>query len=252
MRRIALHYQPVVDMRTGELIGIEALARWTDALYGNIPVGEFVALAEDSGQIIALGRHVLFEACRQLGDWRARDHQLATFSVAVNVSARQLDDAHFFAHVEQASHESGLPASGLVLELTESAMLHPHPHLRALLDRLRRFGVRLALDDFGAGYSSLSYLHRFPFDVLTIDRALVERVGYSDDGSALVRAVLSVAEALNLSVIAEGIEDRVQQDELLRIGCNLGQGYLLGAPMPAQRFLEWLANDLPAAISLAE
>ena len=166
----------------------------------------------------------------------------AQFTFAANVSARQFDDDDFVEQVEQALRDGGLPADSLVLELTESAMLNLRPQLRVVLERLRQIGVRLALDDFGAGYSSLSYLNRFPFDLLKIDRALVERVGYSADGTALVRAVLAVAEALNLAVIAEGVEERIQQDELLGIGCRLGQGYLLAKPMPPVEFRAWLTQ----------
>ena len=240
--RIGIHYQPVIDMRSGDMTGAEVLARWEDPVHGSIPAGEFIALAEESSQIVALGRHVLLAACRQIGGWRAQQPGLKPFSIAVNVSARQLDDGAFFELVEGALADSGLAPDKLVLELTESAMLHPRPQLRASLERLRRDGIRLALDDFGAGYSSLNYLHRFPFDVLKIDKALVERVGYSADGTALVRAVLSVAEALNLAVVAEGIEETLQRDELVRIGCRLGQGFLLARPMPAPQFLDWLAQ----------
>ena len=251
--RIGLHYQPVIDMRTGDMTGAEVLARWEDSVHGSIPAGEFIALAEESAQIVALGRHVLLAACRQIGQWRAQQPLLPPFSIAVNVSARQLDDGNFFELVEGALAESGMAADKLVLELTESAMLHPRPQLRASLERLRGTGIRLALDDFGAGYSSLNYLHRFPFDVLKIDKALVERVGYSADGTALVRAVLSVAEALHLAVVAEGIEDTLQRDELLRIGCRLGQGFLLARPMPAPQFLDWLARrHAPAAVPAAQ
>ena len=250
--RIAFHYQPVIDMQTGDMASVEVLARWNDSVHGSIP-----AQANSSHwprrarpRSSALGLHVLHVCGMPTGRRLARQAIVIAqvpFSIAVNVSARQLDDEAFFECVEGALHDGGLAASNLVLELTESAMLHPRPQLRTSLERLRRSGVRLSLDDFGAGYSSLSYLHRFPFDLLKIDRALVERVGYSSDGTALVRAVLSVAEALNLAVIAEGVEDTLQQDELLRIGCRLGQGFLLARPMPAPQFLEWLANRWLAA-----
>ncbi len=237
--RIALHYQPVLDLRTGAMVGVEALARWNHPSHGDIPPGEFVALAEESGQIMALGRLVLVQACTQMGAWLRSRPAFAGLSISVNVSARQLDDDGFVDHVQAVLGDSGVPAHALVLELTESVMLKPRPHLRAMLDRLRRSGVRLALDDFGAGYSSLSYLHHYPFDLLKIDRGLIERVAHGEDGRALVRAVLSVAEALHLAVVAEGIEEPRQRDELVRIGCELGQGFLLAHPMPPADFERW-------------
>ncbi|MEO5596941.1 MAG: bifunctional diguanylate cyclase/phosphodiesterase, partial [Lysobacteraceae bacterium] len=238
---ITLNFQPVIDMQTGAMGKVEVLARWVDADFGVMPPAEFVALAEECGQINALGRHVLFTACRQAAQWR-KQPSIGEFAFAVNVSARELDDDHYVEQVEQALSENGLPASALMLELTESAMLNPRPQLRIMLERLRRLGVRLSLDDFGAGYSSLTYLHRFRFDELKIDRALVERVGYSAEGTALVSALLAVAQALKLEVVAEGVEHEAQQAELLRIGCRFGQGYLLARPMAAEQLIEWIAN----------
>jgi diguanylate cyclase (GGDEF)-like protein/PAS domain S-box-containing protein len=225
-----LEFQPVVDLTTRELLGVEALVRWRRGERGLVMPGEFIAVAEESGQIVELGRWVLTDACRRICAWRGSITAGTSLRVAVNVSGRQLQEAGFVTDVRRALEESGLEPENLVIELTESTIMHNTELNLERFRELKKLGVRLSIDDFGTGYSSLSYLHRFPIDILKIDRAFVTRLTESGDGPDIARAVVMLGETLGLETIAEGIEQEDQVTQLLNLGCVAGQGFLFARP----------------------
>ena len=222
-----LEYQPIIALRTGTLLGCEALARWRHPDRGVLMPRQFIHMAEESGHIIELGRFVLQRACE---DWRRWCEEMGLADqglyVTLNVSGRHLQQGELEGDVARALEQTGLAPSNLVIELTESTMMH---NTEANLERLRQLkalGVRLAIDDFGTGYSSLAYLHRFPIDVLKIDRSFVLRLVTEGEGPELARAVVSLGDTLGIDTIAEGIESEPQAEALLALGCIAGQGFL--------------------------
>ncbi|WP_432574795.1 EAL domain-containing protein [Kineococcus sp. SYSU DK005] len=236
-----LHYQPEVDTVSGRLVGCEALLRWTRPGVGPVPPAEFVPVAEGSGLVVELGRRVLTGACAQLARWRAEHPGARELTVWVNVSPHQLGDEGFVDVVAAALAEADLPGTALGLEITESAVMVDPEAARSILGRLRRRGVRVAIDDFGTGYSSLATLRTLPVDVVKIDRSFTARLGEGPGDLRIVDAVVSMAHALDLVVVAEGVEHEHQRRALRALGCDLVQGYLLGRPAPAERFEELLA-----------
>jgi diguanylate cyclase (GGDEF)-like protein len=240
-----LVYQPTFCLRSEQIVGVEALLRWRHPTRGEIPPDRFIPLAEQSGLIAPIGRWVLGEACRQAAAWHARG---LTIGVAVNVSARQLDDDELLADVRGALQLSGLPPQALTLEITETALMRDADATAERLTLLKGLGVRIAIDDFGTGYSSLAYLRQFPADVLKIDRAFVGGITTSRASAAVVHALVQLGEALELETLAEGIEERAQLKALQRESCDLGQGFLLSRPGPAsaiERLLEGGAASVP-------
>jgi EAL domain-containing protein (putative c-di-GMP-specific phosphodiesterase class I) len=221
-----IEFQPVVDLNNRELLGIEALVRWNHPEQGLVLPGAFIPTAEESGQIIELGRWVLIEACRQVRAWRDTVAAGDGLRVAVNISGRHLQHGDLVADVRHALEASGLEPGNLVIELTESTIMHNTEVNLERFRELKALGVRLAIDDFGMGYSSLSYLHRFPIDILKIDRAFVSRLTEQDDGPELARAVVMLGETLGLETVAEGIEEEDQVAKLVQLGCVAGQGFL--------------------------
>ncbi|MGE0466626.1 MAG: putative bifunctional diguanylate cyclase/phosphodiesterase [Steroidobacteraceae bacterium] len=221
-----VEYQPVVDLTHRELLGIEALVRWNHPEQGLVMPGAFIPTAEESGQIIELGRWVLLEACRSVRAWRDSIVAGDGLRVAVNISGRHLQHADLVADVRYALEESGLEPGNLVIELTESTIMHNTDLNLERFRELKALGVKLAIDDFGMGYSSLSYLHRFPIDILKIDRSFVSRLTEQDDGPELARAVVMLGQTLGLETVAEGIELEDQVAKLLELGCVAGQGFL--------------------------
>ncbi len=240
---LVLHYQPILDLEARTIHSIEALVRWNHPTRGLVQPDDFIPMAEETGLIIDIGRYVLREACWQTMQWRSLPgaHDLG---VSVNVSSHQLYDGRFVADVEIALRDSGLPPTSLILELTESALLSDTSRVHHRLATLRDLGVRIAIDDFGTGYSSLAYLRSFPIDFLKIDRSFVNELGgeSNDQGRALVRSIISIGHNLDLLVIAEGIEHPAQLDELGAAGCDFGQGYFFGFPVPPDEFPEVLAR----------
>jgi diguanylate cyclase (GGDEF)-like protein/PAS domain S-box-containing protein len=227
-----LEYQPVVDLRTMRLLGVEALTRWRHPERGVLMPRQFIGLAEESGHIIELGRWVLRTACT---DWHQWCHDLqggAQLHVAVNVSGRHLQQDDLVRDVAQAIAESGIEPGRVVIELTESTIMHNTEANLERLGQLKALGVKLAVDDFGTGYSSLSYLHRFPIDVLKIDRSFVGRLATDGDGPELARAVVRLGETLGLETVAEGVESEAQSAALIALGCVAGQGFLFSPPVP--------------------
>ncbi|MEV6488453.1 bifunctional diguanylate cyclase/phosphodiesterase [Actinoplanes sp. NPDC051633] len=228
---LALHYQPTVDMRTGEIVGFEALVRWYHPVRGVVSPLDFIPIAEATGLIVPLGRWVLAEACRQAVEWGAgRGRRL---KMAVNVSVRQFDHCDLASLVSQVLAETGMPADQLCLEMTESVLLTDTDENLTQLVRVKALGVTLAMDDFGTGFSSLAYLRRFPMDVLKIDRSFVERLGGDDEDEALVHTIVRLGQSLGMQTVAEGIEDGAQLAALREMGCDFAQGYLLSRPLPA-------------------
>jgi diguanylate cyclase (GGDEF)-like protein/PAS domain S-box-containing protein len=221
-----LEYQPIVDLGTGSLLGVEALVRWRHPEAGVLSPNRFIAVAEECGQIVRLGRWVLLEACRGLRGWRECVAGGNGLRVSVNISGRHLQHGELLQDVANALQKSGLEPSNLVIELTESTIMYNTEATLKYLEQLKALGVRLAIDDFGTGYSSLSYLHRFPIDILKIDRSFVSRLTNSENGPELARAVITLGDTLGLDTVAEGIEYEPQVSALLELGCVAGQGFL--------------------------
>jgi EAL domain-containing protein (putative c-di-GMP-specific phosphodiesterase class I) len=225
-----LHYQPIVELHSGYLLGVEALVRWRHPERGLIGPLEFIPVAEETGQIVTLGRWVLAQACREVRVWQARLPEGRQVRVGVNVSAVQLSKSDICADVRKALTLSEIDPGCLVIELTESVLMQNSEDVLATLAQLKKLGVRIAIDDFGTGYSSLSYLHRFPIDILKIDRSFVEQLGSIQEGAGLARAIITLGDTLGLEVVAEGIELEQQQRELIELGCVAGQGYYYSKP----------------------
>ena len=221
---LLLHYQPTWELQSGRLVGFEALVRWQHPERGLLPPGLFIPVAEETGLIHDIGRLVLREACRQGAAWVAMHPELAGMSLAVNLSAPNLRDPSLSGYVAECLVETGLPAECLVLEMTESMLIEHSIQMIEQLQRLKALGVRLAIDDFGTGFSSLSYLHRFPVDILKIDRSFIERVVSTSD-SEFVRTIVQLGRSLSLTTIAEGIEGQDQLTALRLTGCEQGQGF---------------------------
>jgi len=232
-QELELHYQPEIDARTGRVIAVEALLRWHHPMRGLVSPAEFIPLAEQTGLIVPMGDWVLRAACAQAAAWRRG--KLAPVRVAVNLSARQFEDADFVARVEDALEESGLEPTALELEITESMVARDATQAAKWLSDLRSLGIRVMVDDFGTGYSSLAHLKRFPIDGLKIDRSFVQNLPTDRHDASITRAVIAMAHELGLEVVAEGVEVQEQLAFLREHGCDLAQGYLFGAPMPADR-----------------
>ena len=231
--RFYLHYQPQVSLENGTLVGAEALLRWSDPVHGEVSPARFIPVAEETGFISELGDFVLREAVSQTATWLARGLRVP---VAVNISALQFQQPHFVDRVLEVLAENGLPGEMLELELTESILLGDMSTILAQLHELARQGVRLAIDDFGTGYSSLGYLKRLPIDRLKIDRSFVKDLPGDASDAAIVRSVVDMARALELTVIAEGVETAEQRDHLAAMGCHEAQGYLYARPLSMQDF----------------
>jgi diguanylate cyclase (GGDEF)-like protein/PAS domain S-box-containing protein len=233
-----LEYQPIVDLGTGSLLGVEALVRWRHPEAGVLTPNRFIPVAEECGQIVRLGRWVLLEACRGLRAWRGCVAGGNGLRVSVNISGRHLQHGELLQDVAAALESSGLEPQNLVIELTESTIMYNTEATLKHLEQLKALGVRLAIDDFGTGYSSLSYLHRFPIDILKIDRSFVSRLTNSENGPELARAVITLGDTLGLDTVAEGIELEPQVSALLDLGCVAGQGFLFAKAGPLEALSE--------------
>jgi diguanylate cyclase (GGDEF)-like protein/PAS domain S-box-containing protein len=229
---LLLHYQPVVTLQSGAIAGFEALVHWNHPQRGLLRPLEFVPLAEETGLVVPIGEWVLREACRQTRAWQAKYGQHLT--VGVNLSARQFLNVDVVETVSRALRDSGLPPRTLRLELTESMLMDNASRAALVLADLRSLGVSLDLDDFGTGYSSLSYLHNFRLDTLKIDRSFVARGTEAGGSWEIVSAIVNLARGLRLTLIAEGVENDQQLEELRKLGCEYGQGYLFGRPLAAE------------------
>ncbi len=235
---VTLHYQPQLDLATGQIQGVEALLRWRHEKFGDVPRSRFIPLAEETGLIRPLGEWALREACRQVASWSAvlNPKNSTPLRVAVNLSARQLAQPDVVSKIQSVIRETEILPSMLELEITETALLYSggaaaERTLRAISD----LGIRLSVDDFGTGYSSLSYLRRFPFNSVKIDPSFVRELTDQTRSQAIIRAVIDLAHALDLSVVAEGVETAMQRDLLRSLGCDAMQGYLFSPAVPADR-----------------
>ena len=240
-----VHYQPVVDLHDSAVRGAEALLRWRHPQRGTISPADFIPVAEDTGLINELGRFVLDAACREAAKWP--EH----VRIAVNVSPVQFRGPTLALNVAAALAASGLAPSRLELEITEAVLMRDDEAALATLHQLRALGVRIALDDFGTGYSSLSYLHRFPFDKIKIDRSFVKNIGAEGASSAIIQAVVNIAEASNMTTTAEGVEQEWQRELLRELGCTEMQGYLFSPPVSAAEIARLMAGARDKAASAA-
>ena len=244
---LALHYQPIVDLRTGRLRSLEALMRWKDEQLGQVSPSTFIPIAEESGLMAALGAWTIEQACRQSVQWRAA-HGVSG-PIAVNVSAVQVQRGEFEQDLRRIMAEYSVPPGMLELEVTESALVHDGAHLAALSSRLREMGVGIAIDDFGTGYSNLLYLKHFHPSKIKIDRSFVQTITSIPEDRAIVRAVIDMAHAIGAKVVAEGVESAEVGRLLCELGCDEAQGYHFARPGPASGMGEWLRGGADQAWS---
>jgi diguanylate cyclase (GGDEF)-like protein len=243
-REFVLHYQPIISLATGEALALEALVRWQHPRRGLVPPLEFIPLAEETGAIVAIGRHVLGRACQDLSSWRKRFPGSATL-VNVNLSARQLQQPGFIEDVRDALEAEQLQPSSLVLEITETVLMQDAEATVEKLQRLKSLGVRLAVDDFGTGYSSLRYLRDFPLDLIKIAKPFVDGIAAGRRESSLAQAIVDLGQLFELQVVAEGVEDEDQLARLRSMGCAFGQGFLFARPLPADELEALLGQEGP-------
>jgi len=236
---LELWYQPLVSLRSGAIVGVEGLLRWTHPERGVVSPGEFIPVAEESGFILELGEWVLEEGCRQLRDWQQALPDVPPFSLSLNLSARQFQHPGLVEAVRRTIDAFGLDPACLQLEITEGVVMRS----AARVHELKEIGVRVLIDDFGTGYSSLGYLERLEVDGLKVDRTFVDGLGHTRADTAIVHTVITLAHALDLEVTAEGIQTLAQQNHLRRLGCHRGQGYLFSQPLPASEMQALLAQQ---------
>ncbi|GGK12728.1 putative signaling protein [Pilimelia terevasa] len=247
---LSLHYQPIVDLQRGGLTGFEALLRWEHPVHGRVSPVDFIPIAEDTGLIVPIGDWILHEAAAQLQQWRqARPADAPELHVSVNVAVRQLRGDRLLDTVRRVLADTGLPASALWLEITESGAMEDLDSALATMRVLHGLGITICIDDFGTGYSSLSYLRMLPAEIVKIDRSFVQGMDEEDGDEAIVRTVVAMAHALGRRVVAEGVETEAQRDRLRALDCDLAQGYLFGAPRPPSADTAWLTLPTPAPVS---
>lgn len=256
---LAMHYQPIVSLTDGRLVGFEALLRWHHAKKGMIPPFRFIPIAEDSGLILPMTVWILHQTCLQLAEWQRIGPEYRDLMVSVNISGKHLAKNELIDDVVGALQASHVVPSTLKLEITESTAMENAEHSISILNKLKEIGVQLSIDDFGTGYSSLSHLHRLPFDTLKIDRSFVSRVGEHGEDSEVLQTVISLAKNLKMRVIAEGIETHSQLAVLQNLGCDYGQGYLLAKPKAVPETEEllykrpiWMPTETPSEPSTTE
>jgi diguanylate cyclase len=238
---LVLHYQPSVDLASGRITAVEALVRWQHPTRGMVPPDKFIPLADETGLIGEVGQWVLFEACRQTKLWH--DQGISWLKVSVNVSAVQFRRGDLSRVVADALAQTGLPASCLDLEITETVLMQEAEATIATLNGLKAMGVSVSVDDFGTGYSSLAYLKRFPIDTLKIDKSFMRDVNADSHNAAIVRTVIALAKSLGLESIAEGVETREQVAFLRAEGCDRLQGYFFSKPLPASTFYQFVQGQ---------
>ena len=234
-KELVLHYQPVIDLITGKIIGVEALVRWCHPELGLLPPDKFVPLAVESGSIVKIGKWVLHEACRQAKSWQ--DAGLEPAFIAVNLSSIELDQLQLINHVAEALHATGLDPSKLELEINESVLMQDIDGSTRILNELKRMGVKIVMDNFGTGYSSLNHLRRLPIDTIKIGQSLVQDIANKSDSSVIITAIIALARNLGMQIRAEGVQSQAQLDFLKQANCHHVQGFLLTPPVSAEHFL---------------
>lgn len=239
-------FQPIVSLENEKLVGAEALARWNNSVYGQVSPSEFISIAEETGEIVAIGYWVLERACRQAKAW-IESTGLTNFTMSVNLSGKQLQRQDVVARVAEILEVTGLPAANLMLEITESILMEDKTDIIAKMNELKALGLRLALDDFGTGYSSLSTLRLFPIDNLKVDRSFICRIDKEEGAMAIVEAITAMAKSMKMSVTGEGVESLVQKDLICRLGCANGQGYYFDRPLSPDEFRQRLIDAQMAA-----
>jgi EAL domain-containing protein (putative c-di-GMP-specific phosphodiesterase class I) len=240
-QELQLYYQPIVNLSTGAIAGVEALIRWQHPKLGVVLPDQFIAIAEESGLIVPIGHWVLREACRQAKEWR--DDGLSEMRLAVNISAVELRSKEFVAGVESILADTGFDPKCLELELTETFLMQDSKSTSLVLSAIKALGVQLALDDFGTGYSSLSYMRRFPIDTLKVDRSFVRDLTMDASDASVVNAVINMGRSLHMRVVAEGVEAPDQLLFLKEHGCSEAQGYHFSRPLPAREFAVWTRRN---------
>jgi diguanylate cyclase (GGDEF)-like protein/PAS domain S-box-containing protein len=244
--QLSINYQPLIRLDDGRMLGAEALLRWTHPELGLVPPVEFIPLAEESGLILSIGSYVLNEACHQLKAWQVEHPDRHPDYISVNLSVRQFQrEGHVVEEVRSALQQAGIDGSQLMLEITESVLMEDRAPIVRDLEALRKLGVRIAIDDFGTGYSALSYLREFPIDTVKMDRSFVHNLGHGSADSALVRSVVELGEALDMQIIAEGIEAQGQLDSVTGLRCDIGQGYFFAPPLDADAMRDLLNGEEP-------
>ena len=238
-----VYYQPISCLKTGKLAGFEALARWKHPTKGIVSPGEFIPVAEETGAIIPLGTWILKQACQQMQLWHEKYPQTSSLQISVNLSGKQLREQSLLEKIDSILQETALPGKYLKLEITESSLIENIEVATQTLLDIKSRDIKLSMDDFGTGYSSLSYLHRFPVDILKIDRSFVQDIQINKGNYAIVKAIVTLAHVLNMEVIAEGIEDTYQLDQLKLLNCEYGQGYYFAKPLNKQQAEELIANS---------
>ena len=232
-RAFTVHYQPIICLQTGRIVSFEALVRWRHPTRGMVSPAEFIPVAEDTGMLLDIGRHVLTESCRQMASWRSRYGDDAPRVICVNVSCRQFAQTNLIAEIQSILHDTGLESSCLHLEITESAFIGDVRTAHSTLNRLQSLGIEWSIDDFGTGYSSLSYLHRLQAGTVKIDRSFVSRLGHAERGAEMVIAITGLAHNFAMEVIAEGVETEEQLACVRQLGCDYAQGYYFSKPLEA-------------------
>jgi diguanylate cyclase (GGDEF)-like protein/PAS domain S-box-containing protein len=246
--QLRVHYQPFVDLATDEVTGFETLVRWHHPRRGLLPPDEFLSVAEETGLIVPIGRYVLLEGCRQIRELQRKHPENSSLKVTVNLSNKQFFQADLFDQIAEALAASGLDPACLGLEITEGVIIRQADSASSRFSRLKSLGVQLYLDDFGKGYSSLNYLHRFPMDILKIDRSFVSRIEEAEGNFAIVKAIVTLAHQLGMEVVAEGIQTAEQRARLRGLGCEYGQGYFLSPPVPANEVEQLLMRRVRTAV----
>jgi EAL domain-containing protein (putative c-di-GMP-specific phosphodiesterase class I) len=228
---LRVYYQPEVEIESGRLVGMEALVRWQHPQRGLISPSEFMPIAEETGLVVPIGKWVMHEACRQVKEWQDTYRRDIALVVSVNLSGQHLQQATLIEEVSEMLHQTGIDPAHLIIEITETVAMAGAETTIEILRKLKALGLRLAIDDFGTGFSSLSYLKRFPVDMLKIDKSFVDGVAHGGHDASIVRAVITLGHALGLMVIAEGVETPAQLQELRSLGSELGQGYYFAKPL---------------------
>jgi EAL domain-containing protein (putative c-di-GMP-specific phosphodiesterase class I) len=242
---LVVHFQPIVELKYGRIVGLEALVRWAHPTRGLVAPGMFVPIAEETGMIQPIGSWVLAQACRHVARWQEEYPRETPLMLSVNLSGRQLMSPELAAEVERALTESQLASGSLILELTETVLMQDSDATIKQLMSLKRLGVKIAVDDFGTGYSSLQYLQRFPIDILKIAKPFVDGLVAKINDATMARAIADLSRTLGLGTIAEGIETEDQHLRLRTLGCALGQGYLFSKAVPHEAIPGLLLADEP-------